>query len=233
MAVSWPVTKMVSGRENYMMLSNPIGPFTLWGGTSAWPSIWRLDPAISSTRLLNLAAMDIKLVAVNWKSRFSHSIWPQRPWQEIKTNHLLWVSHILVTLFGTLFICHQGGYLSNMGTPPTWEKGSHFPPGTTKLGNLRDSCDSFTAPTAKPDLGFSSSMLRQCRSVESTQGCQKCDRWCTGMLDKLVGSHTKLAIYPTLTICCQRVVICASLNTRFKGMQVVTYLANVKKLNSY
>ena len=56
---------------------------------------------------------------------------------------------------------------------------------------------------------------------------------CTGTLDELVGSHTKLEIYPTLTIHCQRVVICASLNTRFKGMQVVTYLANVKQLKSY
>ena len=53
------------------------------------------------------------------------------------------------------------------------------------------------------------------------------------MLDKLVGSHTQLAIYPTLTICCQRVVICASLNTGFKGMQVVTYLANIKQFKSY
>ena len=56
---------------------------------------------------------------------------------------------------------------------------------------------------------------------------------CTDTLDELVGSHTKLAIYPTLTICCQRVVICASLNTGFKGMQVVTYLTNVKQLESY
>ena len=58
--------------------------FALWGGMSTWPSIWRLAPDISSTRLLNLAAMDMKLVAVNWNSRFSHSIWAQRPWQEIK-----------------------------------------------------------------------------------------------------------------------------------------------------
>ena len=49
---------------------------------------------------------------------------------------------------------------------------------------------------------------------------------CTGTLDELVGSHTKLAIYPTLTICCQRVVIHALLDTRFKGMQVVTYPTN-------
>ena len=31
--------------------------------------------------------------------------------------------------------------------PPTWEKGSHLPPRTTKLSNLRDSHDSATAPT--------------------------------------------------------------------------------------
>ena len=58
-----------------------------------------------------------------------------------------------------------------------------------------------------------------------------CDRGCTGTLDGLVGSHTRLAIYPTLTICCQRVVIHTSLNTGFKGMQEVTYLANIKQLS--
>ena len=129
---------------------------------------------------------------------------------------------MLVTLFGTPFICHQQGSLSDVGMPPTWEKGSHLPPGTTKLGKLRDSHNSATAPTAKPDL--ESSSLLGC------QGCQKCDssvgvhrytRW-TGRL-----SH-RTRNYPALTICCQRVVIHASLNTRFKGMQVVTYLATIK-----
>ena len=43
------------------------------------------------------------------------------------------------------------------------------------------------------------------------------------MLDELVGFHTKVVIYPTYTICCEQVVICALLNTRFKGIQVVTY----------
>ena len=56
---------------------------------------------------------------------------------------------------------------------------------------------------------------------------------CTGTLDGLVGSHTRLVIYPALAICCQRVVICASLNIGFKGMQVVTYPANVKQLKSH
>ena len=55
---------------------------------------------------------------------------------------------------------------------------------------------------------------------------------CTGLLNGLVGSHTRLVIYPTLAIWCQRVVICASLDTGFKGMQVVTYPANIKQLKS-
>ena len=79
-------------------------------------------------------------------------------------------------LFGIPFICHQWGSLSDVGMSPTWEKGSHLPPGTTKLGKLRDRHDSATAPTAKPDLGFFS-LLGGCCSVEPTQGCWKGDRW--------------------------------------------------------
>ena len=114
--------------------------------------------------------------------------------------------------------------------PPTWEKGSHLPPGNHQALQFKDGHDSVTAPTAKPDLGFSSFMLRvlKCRAHP---GMLKCDRWHTGTLDKLVGSHTKLAIYPTLAICCHRVVICASLDTGFKGMQVVTYPTNIKQLS--
>ena len=64
-----------------------------------------------------------------------------------------------------------------MGTPPTWEKGSHLPPRTTKLGKLRDGHDSAAAPTAIPDLGFSSqegaevwSPPRDARNVTGPQG---------------------------------------------------------------
>ena len=64
-------------------------------------------------------------------------------------------------LFGTLFICHQWDSLSDVGMPPTWEKGSHLPPGSTNLGKLRDGHDSAAAPTAKPDPG-SSSLLEGC-----------------------------------------------------------------------
>ena len=69
--------------------------------------------------------------------------------------------------------------------------------------------------------------------MKLTQGCHKCDMVCTGTLDRLVGSHARLAIYPILAIHCQRVVIHALLDTRFKGIQVVTYPANIKQLKSY
>ena len=41
------------------------------------------------------------------------------------------------------------------------------------------------------------------------------------MLGELEGSHTKVAIYPAYANLLQKVVVCASLNTRFKGKQVV------------
>ena len=58
--------------------------------------------------------------------------------------------------------------------------------------------------------------------MEPTQGCKKCESHSTfgggtGTLDELAGSHTRLAIYPTIAICYQRVVIHALLNTRFRG----------------
>ena len=99
-------------------------------------------------------------------------------------------------LFGILFVHHQWGSLSDMGMPLTWEKGSHLPPGTTKLGNLRDGHASIIAPTAQPDLGFFSSVLSPHRNARNVTGF-------TGTLGELVGSHTKVAIYPTLAICCE------------------------------
>ena len=87
--------------------------------------------------------------------------------------------------------------LSDMGMPPTSVKGSHLPPGTTKLDNLRDSRNSITAPTAKPDLGFFSFVSSPPRDARNVTGC-------TGMLGELVGSHTKVAVSPTYAIHCER-----------------------------
>ena len=102
--------------------------------------------------------------------------------------------------------------------PPAWEKGSHLPPGTAKLGNLRDSHDPSQLPLPNQIFG-----ILLC--IEPTQGSQKCDRvqryarWIGGL------SHQSSNLsYPCNPL--QKVVICALLDTRFKGMQVVTHPTN-------
>ena len=50
----------------------------------------------------------------------------------------------------------NGGSFTNVWMPPTWEKGNHLSPRTTKLCNLRNGHNSVTAPSVKPDLVFSS-----------------------------------------------------------------------------
>ena len=56
---------MASGRENCLDAPNSLGSFALWDGMSVWPSIWRLAPDVLSSRSLDLAAIDMKLVAMN------------------------------------------------------------------------------------------------------------------------------------------------------------------------
>ena len=150
-------------------------------------------------------------MAVNWNSRFGHSMWVQRPWQEMKETAWTGLAAYLSCCLGLHL------YTTNGALSQTWRcllnrgKGSHLPPGTTKLGNLRDSRDASQLP-----------MLNQIFRilllyVESTQGCQKCDRvhrdamWIGGL------SHQS----SDLSCLCnppQKVVICALLNTGFKGM---------------
>ena len=88
--------------------------FALWGGMSTWTSICRLAPDVLSTRSLDLAAIDMRLVAVNWNSRYSHSIWVQRPWQEIKQTTWFGVAASLSHCLG-LYL-----YATNRAPSRTW-----------------------------------------------------------------------------------------------------------------
>ena len=89
----------------------------------------------------------MKSVAVNRNSRYSHSMWVQRPWQEIMYTTESDMTASLPRSLGIHFYATNGGSCTYMGMPPTREKGSHLPPRTTKLCNLRNGCDSITAPT--------------------------------------------------------------------------------------
>ena len=79
-----------------------------------------------------------------------------------------------------LYATNRGSF-TNVGMPPTWEKGNHLPPRTTKLCNLRNGRNSVTAPSVKPDLGFSSWHEGHCSdeltNLVPTPGMpEKCDR---------------------------------------------------------
>ena len=80
--------------------------------------------------------------------------------------------HLGICLYAT-----NRGSFTDVGMPPTWEKGNHLPPRTTKLCNLRNGHNSVTAPSVKPDLGFSSRHEGHCSdeltNLGPTQGCQK------------------------------------------------------------
>ena len=95
------------------------------------------------------------------------------------------------------------GLPPDVGMPLTWEKGSHLPPRTTKLGKLR----MVTTPPQLPLLNqiWDPLLSKKVAEVWSPiQGCQKCDGSTlgvgTGTLDGLADSHVRLAIYPTHTI---------------------------------
>ena len=195
-----------------------LGSFQPWDGLSVQLSIWGFVPDVQSSRSLDLMAIDTVIVAINWNYRSSHSNQAQYLLQEIK-KYLVWVSHILVMMFGTPFIHHQWGSLSNMWTPPTWEKGSHLPPQTTRLGNLRDGCN----PSQLPLLNQIFRILLLC--VKPNQGCQKCDqthrdaRWIGGY------SHQSSNLSQLHNLL-QKVLIPALPNTGFERMQEVSYPTN-------
>ena len=138
---------------------------------------------------------------MNRNSGYSHSMWVQRPWQEIMYTTESDVTTSLPQSLGIHFYATNGGSCTYVGMPPTREKGSHLPPRTTKLCNLRNSRNSITAPTVNQIrdslLGMKDdAMLSPPRDARNVM-----------VLPHLVGLHrstrlrvglTLLVIYPAL-----------------------------------
>ena len=81
-------------------------------------------------------------------------------------NYLIWCGCLLIMLWGNPFIHQQWGSFTNVGMPPTREKGNHLPTRTTKVCNLRNGCDSITAPTVNQiqDSLHQYERMLQCRA---------------------------------------------------------------------
>ena len=194
------------------------GSFIFLDGLSLWPSILRLPPDIQSSKSLDLVAIGMIVVAVNWNSGSSHTNRGQRLLQEMK-NHLVCINYIFFTLIGTPFIHHQWRSLTDVGTPPTWEKAVTYLLEPPDFGNLRDGCDLSQLQLPNQIFGI----LPLC--IKITQGHQKCDRshrdtrWIGGLSHQR--SNLSHLCYPL-----QKVVICACSNTGFEWHEVANYPAN-------
>ena len=91
------------------------GPFWHWDCTSAWPSVWRLAPDFWSSKSLDLVAIDMIVVAMNWNSRSSHMNWVQRPWQEMKKTTWFVLATSLACWLGLHLYATNGDPLQTWG----------------------------------------------------------------------------------------------------------------------
>ena len=128
-------------------------------------------------------------------------MWVQRPWQEIMYTTGSDVTASLPQSVGICFYATNGGSCTNVEMPPTREKGSHLPPRTNKLCNLRNGCDSITAPTVNL-IQDSLHGMKDAAMLSPTRDARN-----VMVLPHLVGLHrytrlrvglTLLAIYPAV-----------------------------------
>ena len=184
--------------------SNSCRSFALWDGMSAWPSIWRLAPDILFPRSLNLVAIDMKLVAVNWNTGFSHSNWVQRPWQEMKQNTWFDLTTSLSHCLGLLLYATNGAPSQMWGCLQHGRKVVTYLQETTKVDNLKDGHNLSQLPLPNQISGFFSSVSMRAHPGMPEMWQGDFHMLCSGTLDELVSSHTKLVIYPTYAICCKK-----------------------------
>ena len=161
----------------------------------------------------------MKLVAANWNSRFGHSNWVQWPWQEMKQTTWFGLAMSLSHCLGLHLYATSGAPSQMWGCLPLGRK---VVTETTKLGNLRNSCDPSQLPLVNQTSGFFSSvsMRDHLGMPEMWQGLvHRYARWICWL------SHQSSDL-SHLCNSLQKVVICALLDTRLKGMQVVAYPTN-------
>ena len=192
----------------------PPQPFV---GVMVWPSVWILTSGSKSSRLLDLVAIDMKTVVVNWNSRCVCTDWVQKPLQENKDTNWLVITVSYPWWVRDLFICHQQIPFTNMGMFPTREKvltSLHKPP----EWQFKGWSWTVTAPHCwtRP-LGschFFSSPPRDARKCNCHQGY-----W----LDQWAHQSCNLSCVHQFTL--KDCSPCHS-NTRFEWIQGVSYLAS-------
>ena len=210
------------GEWGMALPDTPISSGSLWplDGMGVWPSVWRLAPDVQFSKSLDLAAIDMTVVAVNPKLQIKSCKLGAKalPRNEETTGFALttsfpqWLRFNLSTTNG---LCSKCGDASDLG------KGSHQPSWTSEFWQFKGWSWTVTAPL----LNQTFRILPLC--IKSIQGCQKCDRlhrdtrWICGL--SYQSSNLSNVCYLL-----QKVVVHACSNTGFEQHKVVNYPANLQ-----
>ena len=126
-------------------------PFQPLVGVRMWPSVWILISEFKLSRSLDLVAIDMKTLVMNWNFRYVHTVWVQRPMEENKDTNGLAVTTSYPWWSRDLFIHYQWIPLQMWGHPlPGKKVFSAF--SNHQIGYLRDGDKLPQLHTAEPDL---------------------------------------------------------------------------------
>ena len=114
---------------NASWLSWPFWPFV---SVRVWPLVWILISGSKSFRSLDLVAIDMKTVVMNWNPWYLYTNWAQKPSQDPSIYHQWTPSQM------------WGHFLQMERYSPSFSK--------HQSGNLRDGCKLLQLQTVQPDL---------------------------------------------------------------------------------
>ena len=193
-------------------------PATRW--VRVWPSFWILVPGFCSSRSLDLVAIGMKIVAVNWNYGWVHTIGHKGLCEKTKDTYGNTVTMSFPWWFRNLFIHHQQipsqvwGYflpgrkvLTSLLEPPEWWFKGQSQPATAPHCQTRP-LRSYHFFLAHPGTSENVTLLRDAG-------------W--------IGGLSKDAIYPTCTNQHQKIVVLATLKQGPSGSRVVSWPVTCKQ----
>ena len=217
----WSGASVLAGdwdRECDGVLLNTSGssrPFWPPVGLRVCPSVWILVSGLKSSLALDLAAIGMKIVVMDWNSGCLCTNWVQKPLQENKDTNGLAVTASYPWWVRNPFIYHQW-----IPTQP-W---GHFLPGKRyspaflnhQSGNLRDGCKLPQLLTVKPDLWDPTTSYWAHPGMQENVTLFRDAEW--------AGGFTKVMIYPVCANPHWKIVVLAALILGSSGSREVSYL---------
>ena len=205
---SWLETKMASGREHCSTLPTLQDPFRPLDGMGVGPLVWRLAPRCLDFQVAGFGGHWHDSSGCKLKLQIkSHKLGTKALPRNEETTGFVLTASFPHGDWDSIYMPPMGS-LVNMGMLPTWEKVVTYLLKPPDFGNLRDSHKPSQLLLLNKTFGILSSTLFQAH-----QGIPEMWQVAQGCLCGLVGSPTKVAIYPTYTIWLQKVVVHACSNT--------------------